>query len=343
MLALIGLIAFSVTDSFAWLNGYEYRVRVPVDTSTAPTAYQMKIKVLKGNGSNSPGRIHLNNNCQNWPNDMRFTNGSDGSVNFYREQWTESQWVDSVLIWVKIPAFSAEYFLYYGNPSAGDGSNGVGTFVFFESFDNLNNWTLNFGTAGASANVCSLTNDVANNSWTNGLELKDKSPNGDSRMIPNADRRISVDMLVQNSSGNRYVGYSSKWKHIDSLLHTEMRNESSDIIRGHARIGTFHTAHDAAFSQSYQTWYNVKTALDADSVGIDVDDFNKLNFIDADWDRSWHKLNLHSYSTTGKFRKIWAAQYRKLEPQWNTPGAEEKLGGKPPWLFGLKTNIKSRD
>lgn len=325
---LIGVTLLILSSSaWGWLTDYAYRVKLQVDTSTAPTNYQMKVKVIKGSGtndtSNAGARIYLNSHYLNWPYDIRLTNKQDVAVDFYREQWSSDGWVDSMLVWVEIPTFDTAYYLYYGKSGAADTSSGADTFSFFENFDNLNNWTLKNGTAGVSANVCSLVNDAGNNAWRQGLELTSNIPS-------DTLRKVSVDLYIQNTSGNRYVGYSAQSNNVtgsDSILHCSVRNETADSIRLHARTGNaWLTPHSEAQALAYQTWYNWKVCVSNSNVESWFGDVKKHNLTDSDWDRAWTKINLHVFSTTGKFRRIWVGKFRNPEPKWKTPGSEESPG-----------------
>jgi|GEM_PF-1061530 len=128
---------------------YQYRksLTIPHTDDGALTNYQIKISIVKGSGSDSGCTVYLNNSALNWPSDVRFTK-ADGTtlLDFWREEYdsTDGTW------WVEFDSIPAhpddgQFYLYYGNASAADASNGGNTFTFFDDFNdnsiNSSAWT----------------------------------------------------------------------------------------------------------------------------------------------------------------------------------------------------------
>jgi hypothetical protein len=102
--------------------------------------------------------------------DLRFTK-SDGVtlLDYWIESYTSGV---SAVVWVEvnsIPASTADIYLYYGNPSATSTSSGAATFMFFDDFNDLNNWVTNtspnYGeslSASISNSEISITTSVSN-------------------------------------------------------------------------------------------------------------------------------------------------------------------------------------
>jgi hypothetical protein len=129
----------------SWLEGYDFRVKIPCSPTAAgaQTGYQKKVSIVKGTGQNSAGVIYLKNNARNWPNDVRFTK-DDGEtlLDFYRAEYdaTDGTWyveLDSIAASV-----DTDFYLYYGKASDSDASDGPGTFLFFDDFElgDLSRW-----------------------------------------------------------------------------------------------------------------------------------------------------------------------------------------------------------
>ena len=137
----------------AWLSGYTYRAKIPVNYTLAgaQTDYQVKVTVYKGTGINSAGIIYLNNHSLNWSNDIRFT-ATDGTT--LKDHWLESSDATTAVFWVELNtplSGETDYYVYYGKSGGVSASNGVATFLVFDDFIS-DNW-LNLG--GASHSVSS--------------------------------------------------------------------------------------------------------------------------------------------------------------------------------------------
>lgn len=123
-----------------WLSDYIYRKKVPVNSTIAgaQTNYQLKLKIGESSGA-SGYDVHLENHCQNFPNDIRFT-GPDGATkhDYWIEETTGTTPNRTITVWIEvgsIPAVgSADLYVYYNKSSVANSSNGVTTFGFFDDF-----------------------------------------------------------------------------------------------------------------------------------------------------------------------------------------------------------------
>lgn len=134
------------------LFGYTNKIKIPIGSSDDGelTNHQIKFTLVKGSGTNTTTTTYLDNLCLNWPDDIRFT-GPDGTtlIDFWREEYdaTDGTW------WVEVPTIPASggtaIYLYYGNSSASDLSNGTNTFSFFDDFEDgsidTDKWTVGNG------------------------------------------------------------------------------------------------------------------------------------------------------------------------------------------------------
>ena len=119
----------------AWLTGWANKVPVTVNNpGAAQTDYQVQINLDTSNidfgQANSDG------------SDIRFT-AADGIslIPYWMESWQNGV---SATFWVKVPSLPAggslTIYMYYGNPSATNASNGSATFYFFDDFESYP-WT----------------------------------------------------------------------------------------------------------------------------------------------------------------------------------------------------------
>lgn len=120
-------------------QGYSYAQQFTIQGSTAGAATNIPFQfhIYKSTGTSSSNVIYLNNNCNNFPNDIIFTS-TDGQtlIPFYQE----TQSTSDVWVWANIPLIPAypatTYgFISYGNPLQTTSlSNGSTTFTFYDSF-----------------------------------------------------------------------------------------------------------------------------------------------------------------------------------------------------------------
>jgi hypothetical protein len=136
-----------------WLSGWSYRKSHIIQNSTgAGTNYQINITVINASGTDSGNIIYINNKARSDFGDVRFTN-STGSLLDY---WIES--VNSGInatFWIEIDgnltSTNQTIYIYYGNSSATNVSDGNNTFPFFDDFPgttlDTSKWTITEGLA----------------------------------------------------------------------------------------------------------------------------------------------------------------------------------------------------
>ena len=84
-------------------------------------------------------------------NSIRFLENEDTGVLPY---WVESYTASSTIVWVRrLENADNQIFVYSGNAGAGSASNGGNTFILFDNFDTLNNWTQQAGTWTTSGGI----------------------------------------------------------------------------------------------------------------------------------------------------------------------------------------------
>jgi len=137
-----------------WLTGWQYRKKHEIQGSIAGavTDYQIRIIVHNGSGVDSGENVYLNGKCRTDFGDVRFT--SDDGVTLLNYWIEEKKDGNYTIFWIKIPNIptnpsTATIYIYYGNPTATNISNGDSTFIFFDHFEgtslNLNKWVIRQG------------------------------------------------------------------------------------------------------------------------------------------------------------------------------------------------------
>ena len=122
--------------------------------------------------------------------DIRFVDSDDATpLNFWRETYTAST---SAVFWVKIPSIPAgskTIYMYYGNGTVGNASDGDNTFIFYDTFPGS---SLN----GSKWNIWSATATVAGSV----VAMKRTSSAAFSWNVPNQSSFFSISRY--SSSGN---------------------------------------------------------------------------------------------------------------------------------------------
>lgn len=310
----------------AWLSTYALRKLITLvgTTAGAQTNYQMKLTVYKGAGANSAGVVYLGGRCQDDFDDIRFTK-SDGSTEL--DHWRESYVSGtSAIFWIEFDAIpanpnTATFYIYYDKSDATSGSSGANTFILYEPFDNKNAWTTGNGTWSADG-VCHQTDEAAATPWDNGLYLT-TPPNNDAR-------KVSVNIKIVSTSGNRYGGIHAKWSSDQNFLRTECRKEATPLIRAwHEIANAGATTAETGYDIGYGAWHRITVGIDpSGNVEIAADHVEKLDFTSANWDKTWTGINLCTHTSLVDFDDLFVANYCEPEPTWGTWGAAEfAVGG----------------
>ena len=127
----------------SWLSGYTYQKKCTVVATTAgaQTNYQLELKVGESSGASGEA-VDCESNCQDFPNDIRFTE-EDGETK--HDYWIESitgttpnQLATVIIEVASIPASGAvDFYMYYGKSSDSGESSGDNTFEFFDDFEDV--------------------------------------------------------------------------------------------------------------------------------------------------------------------------------------------------------------
>jgi len=135
-------------------SGYAKKMPVEISPSSAgaESNYVVKVTLVKGSGTNSAGVGYLDDQCLNWPYDIRFTDNSGNELSFYREESdaTDGTW------WIKVSSIptgsNTTIWVYFGKSGDSDASSGPNTFIHFDNFEtgDLSRWD-SVGTAWSAS------------------------------------------------------------------------------------------------------------------------------------------------------------------------------------------------
>ena len=138
------IFIFSLSSLSAQWEGWNYRRAITINNTSGSTLTDYQIKITL----NSTTFETSFNNTNVDGSDLRITK-SDGvtQLPFWIENWDKTG--QNGTLWVKVDNIatgsSTQIYLYYGNPSASNTSNGLATFEFFDDFET---WNYNSGWSG---------------------------------------------------------------------------------------------------------------------------------------------------------------------------------------------------
>lgn len=196
---LLALINSSNAEGQPCLNGWGYRVPITIVNSTPNTFEDFQVSITINTQS-----LIANSKMNIGGNDIRFLTTSGVVI----PHWIESSTLNSpnTKIWVKIPSLVASasetVYLFYGNLSVADISNGELTFDFF---DNFNNGGVNNGKwSTCNGGEFSQSNGMLKLSSTNASNKK-----AIVRSLNNFSGPLIAEMFVSEVSGvGAYIGFA---------------------------------------------------------------------------------------------------------------------------------------
>jgi len=136
-----------VNASPGWLTGWSYRKGHVINSATgAGTNYQVRIVVHKSSGTDNGEDVYVGTNVRDDFGDVRFTDDNGITpLDYWMETYTSGV---EATFWVEIKdnlsSQDQTIYVYYGKSGATTTSNGTATFEFFDDFDDLNKWTIDY-------------------------------------------------------------------------------------------------------------------------------------------------------------------------------------------------------
>ena len=156
-----------------WLDGFPYRKPHTIHGSLgADTNYQVEIEIRTGYGPDAGNLVYLPSELWSPSDTVRFTDDDGVTLLDY---WRECTDAESAVYWVEVKDsldYDAVIYLYYGNSTQSNLSNGTATFLFFDDFENgnLNRWNY----VGSRWNVTAYDKKYGSYSaYYDGLEKSD--------------------------------------------------------------------------------------------------------------------------------------------------------------------------
>lgn len=150
----------------AWYSDYQYRKLITITGQTgAGIDCQVRVAVGESSGA-SDDDFHVEEHSTDFPSakndsgDLRFTdNDGETLLPFWVESVSGITPNRTAIIWVKVSDnldSDKDIYCYYGKIGASNVSNGEDTFIFFDEFANLDNWTTIAGSPSTDGDIVTL-------------------------------------------------------------------------------------------------------------------------------------------------------------------------------------------
>jgi len=258
-----------------WDDTWHYRKSISITSgSSAGTDFQVKINDYNTSTDISAGKMQ--SDC----GDIRFTSSAGIELPYWIETGCNTSTTD---IWVKIDNIPSSggitIYMYYGNPSAENGSDGDETFIFFDDFEsgNLDKWEI----SGTSYGSWTAATDYAKEG-NYSAKGQDTSTSG----FPSLYKNITLTSFVVEQNvrfGETNLYHYPFWWHGQS---------GGDLYWGVAsgtgywqyHIGSGYTDYSPSTSYSSGTWYKQVVKFDPDAspnakhyLSIDSTDFSAVD------------------------------------------------------------------
>lgn len=158
VLILFILLACPVS---AWYQGYNYRKNITINGSDTPLSYYV-VNFTLSNLTSYSVDVNCSNNSLNFPEDIRFTDVNDLPLSYWMNNTTD---FEPLMVWVNVTSFAAYptdtyIYMYYGNASAVNVSDGASTFHMFDDFNRADNAAVGGGWTEDAANIGSIEDDT---------------------------------------------------------------------------------------------------------------------------------------------------------------------------------------
>lgn len=116
-------------------DGWSYYKEITItDSSSVSEDYQIKFTVHSGSGSDDADNIYCENNCLDFPDDIRFGTTNSASTAIQLKQYYEEINGSQVTVWLRLPAANTIY-MFIGRATTDEYSSGTDVFYSFDDFE----------------------------------------------------------------------------------------------------------------------------------------------------------------------------------------------------------------
>jgi len=299
-----------------WLSDYQYRKKVTISgTGGAGENYSVKLKI----GSSSGGDFHLEGHCEDFPNDIRFTD-NDGTT--LLDYWIEDPSQDPITVWVEVKDNldnDVDIYCYYRKSGESSLSNGVNTFSdFFDDFDD--------------EDISDYT--TVQGSWQTANENGDgitKGTGSDTNLLTHNTTDIGTGKVIRAKirPDNDYSSLGVVFGYQDSsnFYHVRVNNGSNELQIYEWVSSSASKKGSASVTINTGTWYIIEAIwISANSVNAKLYDVNGNELASASATMtggfSDGKIGFRTYHPGG-FDDFLVRKHVSPEPAFSSAGEEE--------------------
>jgi len=300
-----------------WLTGYSYRKQINITgQSGAGTDYQVPFSI----GSSSGGDFHLEGHCEDFPNDIRFTD-NDGETEL--KYWIKDRTADPIEVWVKITddlGSNVSIYVYYGKLGDSTTSSIENTFILgddFESYADTEemevNWTPQNPGWGRLETTIVYERDKGMGNYSN------STGNTYMRTFTHTGNRVIENALYFTLAGDKVnYGIKDASNRIAAFIDSGYPTSGK---WGYYDSGGWHTSD---LTSSPDTWYQIKIIIDmtaktfsAYANGEIICENRSFNNSDSDANKFYCGYYVSYYDI------IRVRKYVSPEPAFSSVGSEE--------------------
>ncbi len=314
-----------------WDNSWIYRKSHTIGNSNgAGTNYQVKIIVENNTGSDSGNKVYINNKAQADFDDIRFISYTDNTTEL--DYWIEEINTDiNATFWVEIPddlnTSSADIWVYYGNNSVSNNSNGSNTFLFFDDFSgDLSKWTRQV-TSGVYPQIENgyLRCGGGSTSSPYGYTVCDS----DATYTGFQDGAIDFNYRVSSNSIME-MGFRGIWTSNQGYkARSDQRSgEGQSFLRPPYFGWAFFGCNQDGDNPSANTWYEASITVDGNDFNFYRDGTLQKTCSDSTYTAAGSISCQNHYGSFSDFDDVRVRKFIDPEPSHGTWSSEEKyLGG----------------
>jgi len=292
----------------AWLTDYTYRKKITITgQSDSGTDYQVKLSI----GASSGGDFHLEGHCDDFPNDIRFTDNDEETLLNY---WIEDT-SDPITVWVKVTddlGSNQDIYIYYGKSGVSDASNGNSTFDFFDDFETTPDFITTYNSLSETQSF----------SPTHSAQLDAVGGTSFSEVIGATLDSVVVEFReyithATNRQNSLILGSFTNASDLNAKSGAWIKFESGNVYgyNGSSYIDT---------TLGYTTgWNKIVILQGATTFDLWVNGAYKADVANRNTISDINKLYLRAYNNIQYFDDVFVRKYHDPEPAYSSAGDEE--------------------
>ena len=329
----------------AVFQDYDFRKLITITGSHgAGTNYQVLLRVGENVGATG-AHFHVEGNSANFPpgtnnsGDLRFTD-NDGTtlLDFWVENVTGTAPNRIADIWVEVRDnldTNQDIYIYYGNPAAGNVSDGDATFDFFDDFEGT---SLNTAKWHIAANSYSVSNGILRIN-IGGIGLQNALPFNiqDGYMV---EARTLFNVFANGYSGtipevssSRFTAGSNVNADANILYMREINSRDVRYFAGDGSVTGYNLGvGTTGWTSTENTWYRTGISVIGPTARLWRDGTNLHTFSNVNWAKNIRYFSLGAFHGASGYNIqdtsydwVKVRKYASLEPAFSSAGLQEPI------------------